>query len=198
MTLWYLARAAGMVALIAFTASTVLGALSSRHTRSPGTGAVDRRYLVQMAHRSAAITGLLALASHVALLVVDSYVDVSISGALIPFAAGYRPPALAMGTLGVYVIALVAVSGAARGRLASSARAARRWRWVHATAYVGWTLAMGHGVFAGTDTGTWWSTAIYLACGGAVATALVARLRSRSREQHRPLTAARTLERSTS
>ena len=198
MTLWYLARAAGMVALIAFTASTVLGALSSRHTRTAGTGAIDRRYLVQMAHRSAAITGLLALAAHVVLLVVDSYVNVSLSGALIPFTAGYRPLALGMGTSGVYVITLVAVSGAARGRLASSARAARRWRWVHTAAYLGWALAMGHGIFAGTDTGAWWSTANYVVCGGAVATALAVRVRSRFQEQNRPLTAARTLERSTS
>lgn len=198
MTLWYLARAAGMVALIAFTASTVLGALATRRPRSAGPQGMDRRYLVQMSHRSAAITGLLALVAHVVLLVTDSFVSLSISGVLIPFTAGYRPLALAMGTIGVYAIVLVAVSGAARGRLASSARAAKAWRSVHLMAYVGWALAMGHGVFAGTDTGAWWSTAIYVACGGAVLAAVIARLASRSRTRNTPLNVARTLERSRS
>jgi len=196
MTLWYLARAAGMVALIAFTASTALGALSPRHTRAPQPRHIDRRYLIQMAHRSAAITGLLALTAHVALLVIDSYVNVSISGALIPFSAGYRPVALAMGTIGVYAIVLVAVSGLARGRLASSPRAAGAWRSVHTLAYLGWVLAMAHGVLAGTDTGVRWSTVVYVACGGTVAAAVAARLRSRRRTLADPLTRARTLERS--
>lgn len=198
MTLWYLARAAGLVALLMFTASTVLGALSPRAARSPRPADIDRRYLVQMAHRSAAITGLLALAAHIVLLVMDSYVTVTASGALIPFRAGYRPFALGLGTIGVYLFTLVAVSGATRGRLATSARAARAWRSVHVLAYVGWAAAMAHGVLAGTDTGARWSTVIYAACGGAVTLAVAFRLRSRARTLSHPLSRARTLERSRS
>ena len=198
MTLWYLARSAGVVALIAFTASTVLGALSPSRKPSPRPTDIDRRYLVQMAHRSAAITGLLALAVHVVLLVVDAYVDVSIGGALIPYAACYRPFALALGTIAVYLFILVAVSGAARGRLATSVRAARAWRSIHVMAYLGWVAAMAHGVLAGTDTGARWSTAVYVACAGAVAAAATVRLRSRARSAADPLTRARTLERSRS
>ncbi len=198
MTLWYLARAAGIVALVAFTASTVLGALTTSRTRAVNTKHMDRRYLMQMAHRSAAITGLIALSGHVVLLVMDSFVNLSISGALIPFTAGYRPVALALGTAGVYAITLAAVSGAARGRLATSARAAAAWRSVHMAAYVGWALAMAHGVLAGSDTGTLWSTAVYIVCGAAVAAAAVVRLRARTQASKVPLTVARTLERSRS
>lgn len=198
MTLWYLARAVGVVALIMFTASTVLGALSPRHDRGPSPADIDRRYLVQMAHRSAAITGLLALAAHVAFLVMDAYVNVSIGGALIPYTAGYRPFALALGTIAVYLFALVAVTGATRGRMARSVRAARAWRSIHVMAYLGWVAAMAHGVLAGTDTGARWSTAVYVACGGAVAVAVAVRLRSRARSAADPLTRARTLERSRS
>lgn len=195
MTLWYLARAAGIVALLAFTASTVLGALSSRHGTTRDPASIDRRFLTQMAHRSAAITGLLALTAHVVFLVMDSYVNVSISGAVVPFTAGYRPLALAAGTVSVYMITLVAISGAARGRLATSARGARAWRSVHMVAYVGWALSMGHGIFAGTDTGTLWTTAIYVACGAAVAAAAGMRLAARRRHTHDPLAVARTLQR---
>ncbi len=198
MTIWYLARAAGIVALVAFTASTVLGALSPSRRSTAGARDIDRRYLVQMAHRSAAITGLLALATHVVLLVADSFVNLSISGALVPFTAGYRPLALGLGTVGVYAIILVALSGAARGRLASSARAAAAWRYVHALAYLGWALSMAHGILAGSDTRTSWAIATYASCGAAVAAAIAVRLRAHARFVHAPLTVARTLERSRS
>lgn len=198
MTLWYLARAAGMAALIAFTVSTVLGALASGRARPRTWSAIDRRFLMQMAHRSAAITGLLALTAHVAILVADHFVDVSVSGALVPFTAGYAPVALGLGTLGTYAIVLTAVTGAARGRLAASARAARTWRSVHLMAYAGWALSMGHGLLAGTDTATIWASAVYVACGLAVVVAVAVRLFGHDRSANQPLATARRLVRITS
>ncbi|MCW2798884.1 MAG: hypothetical protein JWQ70_356 [Aeromicrobium sp.] len=191
MTLWYLARGAGFAALIAFTASTVLGALAT--TGRSGAQGLDRRYLRQMAHRSAAVTGLIMLAAHIVLILTDVYVNVSLTGALLPFTAGYRPLALGLGSIAVYLFVLVAISGAARGRLATSARGARTWRRVHLMAYVGWVLSMGHGILAGTDTGTRWTTAIYVACGAAVVFAVGARLSSLRTQRALPLSVARTL-----
>jgi sulfoxide reductase heme-binding subunit YedZ len=195
MTLWYLARGAGLAALIAFTASTALGALATTGRR--GARGLDRRYLRQMAHRSAAVTGLLMLAVHVVLILTDVYVNVSLTGSLIPFTAGYRALAVGLGTISVYVFVLVAIAGAARGRLATSARSARNWRRIHLTAYAGWALSMGHGILAGTDTGTRWTTAIYLACGGAVALAVAVRLWSLRTERSHPLAVARARTRIT-
>ena len=48
------------------------------------------------------------LGLHVALLVTDSYVDVSLPGALVPFTAGYRAFALGLGTLAAYGLLVVA------------------------------------------------------------------------------------------
>lgn len=196
--IWYLARATGMVALIAFTASTAMGALASRRRTRGSDQQLDRRFLVQTAHRSAAVLGLTMLLAHAVLIILDVYVDVSLTSTLVPFTAGYRPLALGLGTLAVYAFVVVAVSGAARGRLAGSARAARTWRRVHLAAYAGWALAMGHGILAGTDTGASWSTAIYSACGFAVAVAVGLRLRDHAATGRTPLTTARTLVRSQS
>lgn len=132
------------------------------------------------------------LAAHVVLILADVFVSVSASGALVPFTAGYRPLALGLGTIAVYLFVLVAVSGASRGRLATSARAARSWRRIHLLAYVGWALSMGHGVLAGTDTGARWTTAIYAGCGLAVLTAAASRIRSDAAHRRSPLVNART------
>lgn len=193
MTIWLLARSTGFVALLAFTVSTILGALAASRSKETRVEQIDRRFLLQMAHRSAAVMGMAMLATHAVLIILDSFVNVSIAGALVPLTAGYRPLALAAGTLSVYAIAAVAISGAFRGRLAASAASARRWRYVHLSAYAGWALAMAHGIFAGTDTGAWWSTAIYAVCGIGVAAAVVVRLTAESRHRARPLTTARTL-----
>jgi sulfoxide reductase heme-binding subunit YedZ len=170
MTLWYLARAAGFAALIAATASVTLGALSSG-ARARDPQSIDRRILRQLAHRSAAVVTVAMLALHAILLIVDSYVDVSLSGALVPFTAGYRGFALGLGTLAAYALLVVALTGAARGRIAASARGARTWRVVHLSAYVLWVLSMAHGLLAGSDSASWWTWPVY---GGSAVAVLVA------------------------
>ena len=197
MTLWYLARAAGFVALIAATAAVSMGALGSS-SRSLPAGApasfdrhLDRRLWMQLVHRAAAVVTLAMLMLHLVLIVVDQYVTVSLTGALLPFTAGYRGLALGLGSLAAYAFIVVALTGALRGRLAQSTRAARAWRSVHLSAYLAWALSMGHGFLAGTDTGAWWSWAVYAACAAVVGGALTARLAALARQRTAPITTAR-------
>jgi sulfoxide reductase heme-binding subunit YedZ len=167
MTLWYLARAAGFGTLIVATITVVLGALaSSRDAR--GAGNRDQHILRQLAHRSAGVVTLAMLGLHVVLLVTDRYVDLSLPGVLVPFTAGYRAFAVGLGTLTMYGLLVVALTGAVRGRLAGSSAGARGWRAVHGAAYLVWLLAMGHGILAGTDTGTSWAWLLYGPCALAV------------------------------
>ncbi|MEH3032794.1 MAG: ferric reductase [Aeromicrobium erythreum] len=162
MTLWFLARALGFVALLAFTGSVTLGTLA--RSGSDGRGRTVR----QLVHRSLAVTGLVALLGHLVCIVVDPFVSVGWVAALVPLASGCRPVAVGLGTLALWAFVLAAVSGAARGRLATSPRAVAAWRWVHRSAWVGWLLSLGHGLLAGTDTGTPWAVATYAACAAAV------------------------------
>lgn len=179
MTLWYLIRSLGFVALLALTLSTALGALSiSGAVTAEG---IDRRLLRQLTHRSFGVLGLVALALHIVLTVVDKYVAVPLTAAVLPFGSGYRPVAMAVGVLGLYALILTIVSGALRGPTTSSDAAVRGWRVVHASAYLGWGLSMAHGLFSGSDTATWWGIATYLVCGASVVAALIVRLRVRPR-----------------
>jgi sulfoxide reductase heme-binding subunit YedZ len=113
-------------------------------------------------------------------VITDSFVDISASVLIWPFASGYRPFAVVVGVLAFYSLVIAALVGAARGRLARSEAITKRWRSIHVTASVGWLLAVGHSLLAGTDRGTPWMLAITLTCLGAVGASVAVRLRSRS------------------
>ncbi|WP_328320200.1 hypothetical protein OHA70_21155 [Kribbella sp. NBC_00382] len=174
MTLWYLARAAGVMALIFFTLAASLGALGS------GTKRPEQRFWLQYVHRSAAVTGLLLLLAHVVAVIADAFVDISVSVLVWPFGSGYRPFAMVVGVLAFYSLVLAALVGAARGRLARSEAFTKRWRSIHVAASIGWLLAVGHSLLAGTDRSTPWMLAITLTCLAAVGASVAVRLRSRT------------------
>jgi sulfoxide reductase heme-binding subunit YedZ len=191
MTLWFLARAAGFMTLLGATAAICLGAWTSGW---PTVGRPERReprLLLQLAHRSVAVVTLALLALHAVLLVLDSHISLSVPGALVPFTAGYRGVALGVGTLAAYCLAVVVLSGAARGRLAGSARAARWWRPVHSLAYLAWPLAMAHGLWAGTDTGSRWAWLLYGGSTLAVVVAVWSRLAAEELHATGPLAVRR-------
>ena len=185
MTLWFLARAAGFVAVLAASLTVALGAGGSSSYR------LDGRILTQLVHRSAAVLTLAMLGLHAALIVADTFVNVSIPGALVPFTAGYRGVALGLGTLAVYGFVVVAATGALRGRLASSVGASRAWRAVHLSAYAAWALAMTHGVLAGTDTLRGWALAIYGISAAVVGGTIASRIATATRTRRWELTRAR-------
>ena len=174
MNVWFMARGAGLSALILLTISTCLGALV---VNAPGA-ATDRpatRYLVQYLHRCAAGLGIAVLVLHISTILADVYAHVGWSGALIPFTSGYRPTPVALGSLAAYTFLAVAVLGLARGRMAGSARGARVWRGLHSLAYVGWGLAVVHGFTAGSDSHLVWVRLIYLTSLVAVAASVAIR-----------------------
>lgn len=186
MTLWFIARAAGFVALLAASLTVALGAAGT-------SGRLDHRIVAQLVHRSTAVLTLAMLGLHTVLLVVDHYVDVSVGGALVPFTAGYRGYALGLGTLAVYGFVIVAATGAMRGRLAASVTATRAWRGVHLSAYAAWVLAMAHGILAGTDTLRGWALALYAASAFVVGSAVTARVVAGLRGRRSALPRARRL-----
>ncbi len=191
MTWWYLARAAGVVMLVCFTFAVCLGALGSVRVDPLDPDARERRLLTQYLHRAVAVTGMLLILVHATAIVVDGKSGVSVSGVLIPLTAGYRPVAVALGTLSAYLFVFVAVAGASRRLVARSVRGARAWRVLHGASYLAWATSVLHGLLAGTDAGTVWMTAITLACLAAVAVCVAIRLRSQALSRRRPLAVAR-------
>ncbi|MGZ4593281.1 MAG: hypothetical protein ACXV3C_05415 [Actinomycetes bacterium] len=177
MTMYALIRALGLVAYLAFSLSVALGLASRSGGLSPQ--ALDRRVIRQLLHRSAAVVGVIVLAMHIGLTVVDTYVSTSVVAVLVPFTASYKGGALGIGTLALYAFVLAALSGWLRlvtARLASE----RGWRWLHRVAYLGWGLCLLHGVLAGPDLARPWALGTYGVGVAAVAVGyLVHRLGSR-------------------
>jgi predicted ferric reductase len=170
MTIWYIARGAGLAALLLLTATTCLGALMS------GRGRAAHRVVLGYVHRVTASLGLGVLALHIGTILADSFANVGASGALVPFTAGYRPGWVGLGTLAVYTFVLVAAVGIARGRIAATNAGARAWRYLHGLAYAGWGLAFVHGVRSGTDTSVGWVKLLYIAGGIAVIASVAVRV----------------------
>jgi predicted ferric reductase len=140
---WYLSRSSGIVALALLVASVVWGVLLATRALRP----FDRPAWLLDLHRwlggmALAMTGL-----HMLGLVLDGYVSFGAADLLVPGAASYRPFAVALGVLSMYVMIAVQVSGYLRRQLS-----ARVWRAIHVSSYgVVWGAAI-HAGLAGTDT----------------------------------------------
>lgn len=160
MTIWFIARGAGLAALVLLSVATALGAIvSGRRPARPGA-----RVIAQYTHRVTASVGLAVLGLHLTMILADSFAHVGWAGALVPFTSQYRPLWVGLGSLAAYTFLLIAATGFARGRMAGSARGAAMWRTIHGAAYAGWAMAMLHGLRAGTDSGLSWVRVLYLSC----------------------------------
>jgi hypothetical protein len=174
MLTWYLARGAGIAAFATFSLATAAGAVTAR--RAAG---IQSRVILQYVHRAAALAGLLLIALHISMLVADSYANVGLPGVLVPFASGYRPFAVTLGLLAMYLLVAVAVTGLLRSRFARSAKAVRVWRRIHLASYGAWALSAAHFYTAGTDAGHWWALLVLFAGIAVVAAGVAVRLTDR-------------------
>jgi methionine sulfoxide reductase heme-binding subunit len=160
MNVWLVARGAGLAALVLLTLATALGALVS----GGGPARPGARVIAQYAHRVTASLGLAVLGLHLTMILADSFANVGWVGALVPFTSQYRPLWVGLGSLAAYTFLLVAATGFLRGRMAGSARGAGMWRTLHGAAYVGWAMAILHGLRSGTDSSLGWVRLLYLSC----------------------------------
>jgi hypothetical protein len=140
---WYLARATGLVLLAVFTASTVLGVLSS----TAKAGGRVPRFVATDLHRRLSMLALLLLAVHIGSCLLDGYVSITWVDAVVPFAGSYRPFWLGLGTLATDLTLAVVVTSALRHRMPPAV-----WRLVHLSVYAAWPAVVLHGLGTGSDS----------------------------------------------
>lgn len=157
---WYVARAAGLVAW-ALSAATVLWglALSSR--------ALGRRpkpaWLADLHEHLGGLT-VVFTAVHVGALALDDYIEFTPTDLLVPFAAEWRPLAVAWGIVGLYLLLAIEGTSLLRRRVPT-----KLWRRVHRASFMLFAAATTHLLTAGTDaTQPWLRWTVLLAVSAVV------------------------------
>lgn len=165
--LWYLNRGTGIVLVVVFTLTVVLGVLATGR----GMSRWWPRFVTQGLHRGLSAVAVLMLVVHAVVAVVDEYVDIRWWQAVVPFGSSYEPLWLGLGTLSLDLTVVVVATSLARARLPH-----RLWFVVHLTTYAAWALGVVHGLGIGTDADLGWSMLITAICVGLVALAGLSRL----------------------
>jgi sulfoxide reductase heme-binding subunit YedZ len=165
--LWALGRGTGVVALVMFTVTLVLGILTRSGRPVAGLG----RFGLNEVHRTAALSGVGLITVHVGTLLFDPYAQLKLVDLVLPFLGSYRTFWLGLGTLAVDTLLVVTVVSLARNAVGP-----RVFRAVHWLTYALWPVALLHALGTGTDAGSLWMDAVAVSCSATVAAALAWRL----------------------
>jgi DMSO/TMAO reductase YedYZ heme-binding membrane subunit len=140
---WYVARSSGIVSWALLAASVLWGlALSTKATSARPAWLLDlHRYLGGLA--------VVFTATHVAAIVLDSYVHFGPTDVLVPLASAWHPVAVAWGIVAMYLVVAVEGTSLLRRRLTK-----RAWRLTHLLSFPLFVVATLHGLSAGTDSAT--------------------------------------------
>lgn len=151
---WEVSRASGIVAFGLLWLSTVLGlGITSR----AGDALAPRPWVFET-HKFTSLLALVFAAGHALALIPDPWTDFRLPDLVVPGLASYRPPAVALGVLGLYGTAVSAASFYVKRRLGH-----RAWRALHYLTFGAFAAALYHGAFAGTDSGLAWVRWMYIA-----------------------------------
>lgn len=140
---WYAARAAGIVAWALLSAAVIWGLLLSTRLLH---GRPTPRWLLDL-HRFLGGLAVTFTGVHIAGLVGDNYLHVGVADLLVPFASRWRPGAVALGVVALWLLVAVEVTSLLMRRLPR-----RLWHAIHLSSYVLFWTATLHGLLAGTDT----------------------------------------------
>ena len=157
---WYAARASGIVAWALVAAAVVWGLLLSGRVLA---GRPTPKWLLDL-HRFLGALAVTFTAVHVAALVADNYTRFGADDLLVPFASDWKPGAVALGVVGLWLLAAIELTSLWMQKLPR-----RLWKWVHLSSYVLFWLATFHGLAAGSDA----SSPAYLVVTNAVAALVV-------------------------
>jgi len=140
-TWWYIARSGGIVSW-ALASLAVIGGLqlSTRLVRRPAPA-----WMLDV-HRFLGGLAVAFLGVHLLGLAADDFIGFGAADFLVPFVSSYKPAAVGLGVIGMYLLLAVEVTSLAMRRLPRPT-----WYAVHLSSYVIFAVATVHGLTAGTD-----------------------------------------------
>jgi methionine sulfoxide reductase heme-binding subunit len=166
-SLWYAARATGMVSLLLLTGTVLLGILGPLRVGS----AAWPRFALAGLHRNISLLTLAFLGVHVVTVVADSYVPIGWLDPVVPFVSAYHPFWVGLGAVAFDLLLALVITSLLRSRVNPQV-----WRALHWLAYACWPVALTHALGVGTDAASGWPLGLGVACAVAVLAAVVWRL----------------------
>ena len=155
---WLVARSSGVVAWALIVASATWGLLLA--TRVLGRKA-SPAWLLSL-HRFLGALAVVFTVVHVGAIVADQFVDFGLADVLVPFASSWEPFAVALGIVGMYLLAAVQITSLLRARMSQTA-----WRRVHLLSYALFATTTVHALMAGTDAKSLLPTGVAVVVGAA-------------------------------
>ena len=135
-----------------------------RAQETVGKTEISRRLANDTLHESLSLWGLLLGGSHAVLLLLDTYIGFGWDSILVPFVAPWRPLAVGLGSISLYLLMLLVVTSKARRFIGL-----RLWRAIHLLAFIAFGLITAHGFLAGTESPLPWAKFMYVAAATLVA-----------------------------
>lgn len=157
---WFVARSGGIVAWGLVTLSVCWGLFLSTKAVA---GASRPANLLDL-HRFLGGLSVVFTGIHIAGLVGDSYVEFGWMEVLVPWAASWKPSAVAWGIIAFYLLLAVEITSLLMKRIPR-----RLWRHVHRASFGLYGFATLHGIQAGSDTLNVWYRMAMLASVNVVA-----------------------------
>jgi sulfoxide reductase heme-binding subunit YedZ len=141
--MWYVTRAAGLIAYLLLWLSTAWGvAVSSKIFDPVLQGAFTYDF-----HQFLSLLAIGFIVLHIGVLLADRYLPFSVAAILVPFIAPYRPLWVGIGVIGFYLTLLVTGTFYLRQHIGMKA-----FRVIHLASFVAYVFAAIHGLTAGTDS----------------------------------------------
>ena len=141
--MWYITRAAGIMAYLLLWFSTVWGlAIPSKIFSDVLNGEFAFDF-----HQFISLLALGFLGLHVFILTADRYLPYSLAQVLVPFISPYRPVWVGIGSLAFYLTLLVTVTFYLRKRIGM-----KSFRYIHYSSLLAYLGAVVHALFAGTNS----------------------------------------------
>jgi sulfoxide reductase heme-binding subunit YedZ len=145
--LWAFGRASGVVSLILFTVTVLLGIVTRSGRPLPGMP----RFSVSLLHRNVSLLAVVFLVLHVGTLLFDSYAKLTITDIVVPFVGSFKPFWQGLGTVAFDLVVAIVVTALLRRRVGNSV-----FRFIHWFTYAMWPIAVLHGIGNGTNGTSAW------------------------------------------
>ncbi|MGW8225201.1 MAG: hypothetical protein ACWGOY_05685 [Anaerolineales bacterium] len=142
-SMWYLTRAAGMIAYLLLWLSTVWGLVIP----SKLFGEVLSGDFTFDFHKFISLLSLGFLGLHIVVLTADKYLPFSVAQLLVPFLSPYRPVWVGIGIMSFYLILLVTVTFYLRKQIGM-----KTFRLIHYTSLAAYLGAVVHALLSGADS----------------------------------------------